>query len=259
MIKILREKNNNMKQLKIICSGIFMLLSLFSVAQKGNSFIGISGGISLPTGNWAKSDYIVSTTGYVSDPSGFAANGFVGAAEGAYFFSEHFGIGAMVSYGTYKTKDIDTLSAGYRESFDVDQVTTSAGSYKLLNILPGLYFNYPIQKKFSVTARGLLGISHASTPLYSVDVEDGGIDDGTFEQKSASKTAFAFDIGAGLSYRVVSCLAVNLRGDYSYTKPDFTIENTQRQNAAGRYITEYNQPLAAVNVTLGVAWVFCKK
>lgn len=248
-----------MKQLKIFLPVITLLFSLSSMAQKGNSFIGISGGISFSTGNWAKANYIVSTNSYSNDPSGFAANGFTGAVDGAYFFSKHFGVGALVSYGTYKTKDIATLSGGYRESFDVDQVTTTASSYKIWNFLPGLYFNYPLQKKLSLTARALVGLSHATTPQYLVDVEDGGIDDGTFEQKSASKSAFAFNVGVGLSYRVFSALAINLRADYFYSKPDFTIENTQRQNAAGRYITEYNQPLAGVNVTLGVAWILSKK
>ncbi|HSZ34592.1 MAG TPA: outer membrane beta-barrel protein [Puia sp.] len=248
-----------MKKLKIFLGSIMILCSLFSFAQKGTSFIGVSGGISLPTGNWAKANYIVSTTGYVSDPSGFAASGIAGELNGAYFFSPYFGIGGLINYATYKTKDINTLSAGYRESFDVDQVTTTAGSYKIENFLAGIYFNYPVAKRLSLTARALAGIAHATTPLYTVDVEDGGIDDGTFEQKSASKTAFAFDIGAGLSYPIINTIAINLRADYFYAKPDFSIENTQRQNAAGRYVTEYDQPLAGVNVSLGVAWLIIKK
>src|ERR1700688_2577782 len=94
-----------MKKLKIFLALVMILCSLVSVAQKGTSFIGISGGYSLPTGNWAKANYIVSTTGYVSDPSGFAASGFAGELNGAYFFSRYFGLGGLVSYATYKTKD----------------------------------------------------------------------------------------------------------------------------------------------------------
>jgi opacity protein-like surface antigen len=245
-----------MRRLKISFLIPVLLISVSSMAQKGTGFIGVSGGISLPMGNWGKSNYIVSTTGFANDPSGFANKGGFGSIDGAWFFSRHFAVGALFNYGTYKTKNLDVLSSGYRESFDVDQVTTTANSYKMWSLMPGLYFNYPIVKKLSVTARALAGITHATTPTIAVAVEDGGIDDGTFEQKSASKTAFGFDGGVGLSYAVAKCLAINLRGDYFYSKPDFTIENTQRQNSAGRLVTNYNQALAGINGSLGVALRF---
>jgi hypothetical protein len=70
------------------------------------------------------------------------------------------------------------------------------------------------------------------------------------------KLLFAFDLGAGLTYRVYKCLGINLRTDFFYTKPDFTITNTLRNNAAGRYVPEYNESLAGVNVSLGVSLFF---
>jgi hypothetical protein len=75
----------------------------------------------------------------------------------------------------------------------------------------------------------------------------------------AKKTAFAFDLGGGLSYRIVKCVAINLKADYFNTQPDFTIENSQRLNSAGRRIDSYNQPLSAINLSLGVAWLPGKK
>ena len=247
-----------MRPSKIITSIVVLGISLSSFAQKGPSFIGITGGVSLPTGNWGKANFVSSVSGFVSDPSGYAKNGGIGGVEGAWFFSKHFGIGALANYATYKT-NIKPLSDGYQDSFDVDQVTTSANSYKIWNFMPGLYFNIPVWKKLAVTARALAGVSHATTPDISVDVVDSDIDDGTFEQKSASKTAFAFDFGAGLSYPVMKCLAISVKADFFDTKPNFSIENTSRQNSAGRLINSYNQPLTAVNVSLGVAYVFGKK
>jgi opacity protein-like surface antigen len=249
-----------MRKIKIILTLIILAFFCSSIfAQKGTGFIGISGGVSIPSGNWARANYVVNTQAYQNDPSGFASVGGIVALDGAYFFSKHIGIGAMINYATYKTRDLDTLSGGYRESFDVDQVTTTANSYKIWNFLPGLYFKFPAGKKLSVTAKALAGITHATTPQYSVDVEDGGVDDGTFYQKSATKTSFAFAAGAGLSYPVTKCFAINLLGDYFYSRPDFTIENSARENAAGRLVTNYNQPLSGINISLGVAFLFGKK
>lgn len=245
-------------KLKIMTAALVIVVSTIAMAfaQKPAPFIGITGGISFPLGNWGKADYIVSTTSFANDLAGYAGTGQWIGIEGAYFFSKYVGVGALFNYGSNKTKDIDSLSGGYRESFDVDQVTTTAGSWKVLDFMPGLYFNFPVYQKLAVTARALAGITSASTPLITVDVEDGGIDDGTFTQESSSKTAFGFDIGAGLSYPVIKSLLIQLNGDFSYSKPDFTITNTQRMNTAGRLITEYNQPLEAMNISLGVAYQF---
>jgi opacity protein-like surface antigen len=249
-----------MRQLKIFVFIITTLFSLNARAQEMNNvFFGLNGGISMPFGNWSQSTLIVNSTNFVNDPSGFAANGGVYALDGGWYFSKHFAIGAMINYATYNTKDIGTLSRGYQQSFDVDSVHTTAGSYTIFNFLPGIYFNYPIVKKLSVTARALAGITSATTPNIAVAVYDGGIYDGTFEQKSATKSAFGFDLGAGLGYSVTKSWAVNLRADYFYSKPDFTINNTLRQNRAGRLVTEYNQPLTSINFSLGVAYVLSGK
>jgi len=227
--------------------------------QTGPSFIGINGGISIPAGNWGKSPSVVSINGTVNDPNGYANVGGIGLLDGAWFFSKHFGIGGMFGYGVYNLKNVDSLSQGYQQSFDVDTTRTTPTNYKMWDFLPGLYFDYPITKKLSVTARGLVGIAHATTPQITVTIEDGGVFDNPAIQYSSSKTAFAWDLGAGLSYTVVKCLALNLRADYFYTKPDFAIANSTRVNNAGREISEYNQPLEAINVSFGVAYLFGKK
>lgn len=243
---------------KIILALTALVCSLSAVSvkaqTKGSSFIGVNGGVSFPMGNWGKSALISSTSGFVSDPAGFANKAPLISVDGAYFFSEHFGVGGVFNYATYKTKDLSTLSAGYQESFDADQVTTTAGSYKSWSILPGIYFNQGLSKKFSFTARALAGITHTSTPKISVNVMDSDIDDGTFEQLSASKTAFALDGGIGLNYKLCKKWSLNLHGDYFYSKPNFKIENTNRSNVAGRYIDSYNQALNGINATLGVAY-----
>src|SRR5579872_2645835 len=169
-----------MSRLKIALLAL-TTISLLSVSaqEKGPSFFGISGGVSLPLGNWGKSKLIISPTDYSNDPAGFAAVGPIGGVEGAWFFSKHIGIGGLFSYATYKTKDPATLSLGYEQSFDVDSVHTTAGSYKIWNLMPGIYFNYALAKKISFTGRVLVGITHVTTPQILVSVNDGGIYDGT--------------------------------------------------------------------------------
>ena len=99
--------------------------------------------------------------------------------------------------------------------------------------MPGLYYNLPLAKKISLTARAMVGVSHTSTPQITVTIEDGGVFDPPAIQYSSSQTSFAFDVGAGLRYVITKCLAIDLKGDYFYTKPDFTINNSPRIQMRG--------------------------
>ena len=229
--------------------------------QKPASFVEIDGGGSLPLGLWGKiatASSLMSINGTVGDDHGWAKFGGFGAVDGAWYFSKHFGIGGMFRYGTYGMKGVDSLSQGYEESFDVDTTRTTHTHYTMWSIMPGLYFELPLSGKWSFTARALAGVAHASTPQILVTIEDGGVFDKPVEQYSASKMAFAADLGAGLSYSINRCLALALRVDYSYTKPDFTIDNAARLNNAGREINSYDEPLSSLNVSLGIAYRFRK-
>lgn len=253
-----------MKSFKIITflAAAIAISTAASAQQKPANFIGVEGGISLPLGNFGKASTATALTsieGTVDDPSGYAKAGGFFAVDGAWFFSRYFGVGGMFKYGTYNLKHVDSLSQGYEESFDVDQTSTTVTNYKMWSVMPGIYFDLPLAKKFSLTARALAGISHTTTPNITVAIEDGGVEDPPVVQSSASKTAFAFDGGVGLRYSILRCLAVNLRADYFYTKPDFTIANSGRNNNAGREVTQYDQALSSVNFTLGIAYQFSRK
>jgi hypothetical protein len=249
-------KTNN---ILIILMAVLSLSTASFAQDKPATFIGLEGGVSIPLGNfgkWSTASSLMSINGTVNDKNGYANTGGFGALNGAWFFSRYFGIGGMIKYGTYKLQHVDSLSQGYEESFDVDTTRTTTSDYKMWSIMPGLYFDLPLAKKFDVTARALAGIAHASTPNITVSIEDGGVFDQSVVQGSASKVAFAFDLGAGFRYHITQCLAIDARADYFYTKPDFTIPNSGRNNNAGREVSNYDQALSSVNFSLGIAYMF---
>jgi len=242
-------------------AALFISASSFA-QQRPSNFIEIDGGVSLPMGNWGKTSTassLMSIQGTINDVHGYAKPGAFGAIDGAWFFSRHFGIGGMFKYGTHSLKGVDSLSQGYEESFDVDTTRTTPTHYTMWSIMPGLYYHLPLAAKFAFIARALAGVAYASTPQITVGIEDGGVPDPPVVQESARKAAIAFDLGAGLDYGITKCLVIGLRADYFYTKPDFMITNTGRNNNAGREVTEYDQPLASINVSLGLAYEFGRK
>jgi opacity protein-like surface antigen len=227
-----------MKSIKIFLFIAALTFTTSSFAQqKGTSFIGVSGGVSIPLGNWGKTataSSLMSINGTVGDVHGWASPGGFGSVDGGWFFSKHFAIGVMFKYGTHSLKGVDSLSQGYEESFDVDTTRTTHTNYKIWSIMPGLYYHLKMADKLSFTARVLVGLAHASTPQILVTIEDGGVFDAPAIQYSSSQTSFAWDIGAGLRYALTKHFALDLKADYFYTKSDFKINNSVRVNNAGR-------------------------
>jgi len=247
---------------KFLYMALALCIANVSYGQKGTTILEFDGGVSMPLGNWGKTSTASSLqtlNGTKSDDHGYANTGGFFSADGAWFFSKYFGIGGMFKYGTYNLKGVDSLSQGYEESFDVDTTRTYVTNYKVWSIMPGLYFNMPLMSKLSLTSNALIGIASAKTPQIYVNIEDGGVTDPPAIQYSASKVAFAADLGLGFRYYIVRCLSVNLKADYFYTKPDFTINNTQRFTNTGREVSSYNQPLESINFSAGLAYTIWRK
>ena len=247
---------------------VFLMLAAFCIPasvfaqQKPLPFIEVDGGVSLPLGNWgatATASSLMSIKGTVNDVHGWANIGGFGSINGAWYFSKNFGIGGIFRYGVYDLKKVDSLSQGYEESFDVDTTRTTPTHYTLWSIMPGIYFSLGLSKKIDFTARALLGITHATTPQITCTIEDGGVFDAPIVQYASTKIAVSADIGAGLDYRITRCIAIGLKADYFYSKPDFTINNAPRLNNAGREVYNYDQPLESVNFSLGIAYRFGNK
>jgi hypothetical protein len=240
----------------------FCIAGVSAYAQEGTTILEFDGGISMPLGNFgatSSAHSLMSTNGTIGDNHGYANTGGFFSVDGAWFFSRYFGVGGMFKYGTNSLKGVDSLSQGYEESFDVDTTRTYTTSYKIWSVMPGLYFNLPLAKKFAFDARALVGIAGASTPQIYVNIEDGGVTDPPAIQYSASKVAFAADLGLGLRYSIYHGLSINIKADYFYTKPDFAIHNTKRLNNAGREIFSYNQALESVNFSAGLAYTLWHK
>ncbi len=254
----------------LLAAGLSINAQTTETQSVGNnsSFVEVFGGFSMPMGNWSKSAYNKDDVGgwiptdAANISAGFAGNGATFGYEGAWFFSKYIGFGGVISYSSFAIpiKFADSLSQGYKASFDVDRTTTTvSGAYTMLSVLPGVYFRYPFSDKFSANVKLLCGFTSATTPNISVDVEDGGVDDGSFVQLASVANSLAFMGGLNLSYNLCSNFAINLQGNYFYSKPDFFIANLNRPVQVGREIFEYNQPLSYMNFSLGLAYTFGKK
>lgn len=211
-------------------------------------YIGLSGGLSVPMGNFAKANY--------ADPkSGFAKTGANIGVTGTYLLTKHFGITALVSYQVYGFKSAQNLANGYKDDFAVDSATAQINGINYsINVLVGPYYTSALYHNLYLDVRVLAGITSAHLAGNTIYLEDQT--DATFGQNQSSATAFAFQLGGALRYNLCKHWGLSLGVDYFSSKPDFSIDNTNRKNEAGRMLTAYHQPIQGINTNLGIVYRF---
>ena len=222
-----------------------------SVAQEetlNKYFIGFNGGYSNLSGNFIKNDYSDSSSGFAN------SNGVNFGLEGGYLIKKNFGLAAVISTNSFSSNGLQALSDGYQEDFEVDSITlTASGRYSAYNFLVGPIFSYP-KGKFTFNAKVLGGLVYMLTPEYKVDIEDQL--DATFYQRSAKVATFGIQTGLSLQYSISNNLGLKFGIDYSFSRPNFSITNENRDVNVGRKIKEYHQAFTSFNTNLGVVYSF---
>ena len=218
---------------------------------KAKSFIGVTGGYSSLMGNITKSDYNNNSSGYAN------AMGYNTGIEGAYYLNKYIGIGGLFSFASFSTANLQSMSDGYKQDFDVDSVSvTVTTKYNFYNFFVGPYLSFPI-KKFTIDFRAVGGFTLVYTPEFDIFIEDGGKPH-PCAQNISSGTGFGFQAGAGIRYAITNHIGIKLNADYYYTDPNIAIQNSNRAIVAGRLITNYHEAITMLNINLGLAYQFGK-
>ncbi len=243
---------NTLKLLALIC---FLFVLTYAQAQnKVKSFISLSGVVTAPTGDFAKTD--VGTFNNWNNTSGFAKTSYSIGLDGAYFFLKRLGIGGTIAYtdhGTLNANDASKLASSYQQAFDVDQDSVSTSDrYRSLNVMVGPYLSFPC-KKITIDFRALAGIVKSiSTPQINSTLTDAS-KNYSFLQLSSTAMAFAWQAGAGLRYALTDTWGISLKADYFYSS-GIKITNENRNNNAGRLVTK--QEMSWVTISTGIAYSF---
>ncbi|TWJ03368.1 outer membrane protein with beta-barrel domain [Mucilaginibacter frigoritolerans] len=243
-----------MKKYIILISAVLITLTTFKAKAQEKSYWGVFGGVSVPTGQFANSDY--GTFLHDNNKAGFAKTGMTLGLDGAWYVHKNWAIAATVSYqdqGQLSANDAHTLAAGYQDAFGVDQgAVTSTKRYQNLNVLVGPQYSF-FFSKFAVDLRANVGlIKSFSTPQINIVITDAGISY-PFAQESSKASAFAYGGSADLRYNFTKKLGLVLKENY-VASSGIDITNTQRVNNAGRLDTK--QPITILQTTLGLNFSF---
>jgi membrane-associated phospholipid phosphatase len=183
-----------------------------------------------------KPSYLSLKVGYASSMRNLVENfdigikskaGFEAGLEGAYYFTEHWGLGGDFSFVSFPISTSEsTISDPDLGNSSSSVVTQSMGA---LNFTIGPHYTYEITPDWLLQAKIGAGIMVGATGKVSLKFEDADTDDNILNDESDLMTfrpARAFKVNGGLAItRMLNTeLGITAYTDYHHSKPVFTYE-----------------------------------
>jgi hypothetical protein len=200
---------------KLIATLLFLMLAISMTAQQKPSFVSLQAGPSFPVAKFHGKEL----------PDGsFALTGLSASVEGAWFFKSWLGVGASAGMNLHP---VDVGYLGYEKIQDdpfIKDLTIRSDPYLSFSLYSGLFFQFPLVERLSVTAKMMGGIIYAQTPYQLYKVEYEMIGDVWNEITSAGDFEGSFLAGAGLRYDLNDCIGFSLQTDYTYNVMEFNFK-----------------------------------
>ena len=209
-----------MKQFSILNSqfSIFLLLCLAAPAAKAQVYIGVHGGVTLPSGFYADSkmsDYEWMLAGG-HQLKGGAGKGFSAGIDVAYAMPFLSDLSVILEAEFMQSEPNADVKKYHEAHNDIDHTLPK---YRNIPILAGVRYSYPIGKYYDLYGEALGGVNIRSITPYTYGAS-------VFTYDNA--TTMAFRLGAGVIVRDLVSLGASfsmmgkapLEGDYSL--PSFT-------------------------------------
>lgn len=186
-----------------------------------------------------KPSYLSLKVGYASSTRNLVENldigikskaGFEAGLEGAYYFTEHWGLGGDFSFVSFPISTSESsISDPDIGNSSSSIVTQSMGA---LNFTIGPHYTYEITPDWLLQAKIGAGIMVGATGKVSLKIEDADTDDNILNDEFDLMTfrpARAFKVNGGLALtRMLNTeLGITAYADYHHSKPVFTYEEAR--------------------------------
>ena len=213
-----------------------VVLVISASAQKNPSFVAIKGGASFPFGKYHQKDI---------EEGSFALTGFNVSAEGAWFFTPKFGVGASAGINFHP---VDVGVLGWEKVQDdpfLDDLYIRSDPYKIITAMAGFYTQIPIKAKFSFTGKLLGGLLWGQTPYQLYKPTYFMVGPPYYEITPATDWKFSWTAGMGFRYDISPCFGLVLESEIFYDQLDFQFETSTTTRTDKRIIS-------FINTTLGI-------
>lgn len=229
------------------------ILSIFIIggqmlhAQSGKrQFIGVSAGISIPTGDFAQANIDDSTCG-------FARSGVNIQMTYGYRFTHNLGLQAQITYNS-NAFDYIKYENGLMEQYPDYQVSVeSRTNWSSGGILIGPYLRLPLTEQLSWDVRALFGLYGAYSPDIIIHTSKGALEKNDYYRNPGKGFSFGYSLGSGFKYQFSKY--------YLLLYADYVASPISIDNASGwdwndqPYSTTFKQEINYISVSLGFAYL----
>ena len=181
-----------------------VLLSVPAVAQY-NGFIAIRSGASLPVGNYHAANL---------EKGSFAQPGLNVSINGAWFFSQHFGVGAQAGFQLHPIDVAKLTDVKIKTDPFLSDVVIRSEPFQVIQGGVGLYTRWSLTRTISAHAKVIGGMIWATTPyqLYKPTYFMAGPD--YYEITSSKNRQLFVEPGVGIQFRINYCLALKVEAEW---------------------------------------------
>jgi hypothetical protein len=179
---------------------------------------------------------------------GVALPGFTFSGEGAWFFSQHWGIGG---YAGYHAHPVDVRVLGYEKvqaDISLEDLTIRSDPYRVYNLMAGIFTSWPVMNNLRITGKAAGGVTYAATPYQLYKAEYFFIGRFWYDITSAGDFEASFVAGTGLEYSINGCLGLKLQGDITYNAMEFDFRTSD-----GSVRTDHHK-VVFMNVSAGLVF-----
>ncbi|MFZ1686349.1 MAG: hypothetical protein WAU70_02940 [Flavobacteriales bacterium] len=221
---------------------LFMLLTSPLLAQDEPAYIGIGFGFGAPMGDFRSTDVD-------NDGAGLATEGAVFDINFGYRMGKRFGVTAVLRGTGNATSDKAVSNSFNTPGLDIK---VEPGTWVTTGLYVGGLGMFPMNERWSFSARALVGYASVTSPVLKVGTRDGYL---FYKRESAVVGAPAYILGVGLKGDLGKrlCLLVNL--DLMGAQATFDEVKTESWvTGAGK--VSFTQSISLVTLAVGLGYRF---
>jgi len=242
--------------MKTIYSCIFVIFFILIInplhSQDNEVFVSLSGGASIPLGEYAETDFS-------DEASGFARIGGNFNIYFGYRFNEFFSISGLLD-GCVNRYDYVKVQDWFTENFAESLPNTSwvveSKNWGLGGLLVGPVGSIPIvTNRFFFDVRLLGGFLYAYSPAVYITGVESGEPDKVLNIEQGSAIAWAVDAGAGFRYNRTRNQYFILLADYLYSHPSFSNIGINTEEFTFARDNTYSEVVSTINISIGIGYI----